>query len=162
VITAEDVLQDVQLAARAQLSVFKGTTEKSMDTWLTRITTGCTLDAIKRELRIKRGGGAHATNASVFERSSVPDFFGVTLSPQRTPSSLAAADEAVFHALASLKWLNARAGVIVRMRYLNQMSEKRIAECLKCRLDVVRGVIWRSRMSMATIMGGPSKFYSDA
>ncbi|MCZ6654338.1 MAG: hypothetical protein O7D91_15095 [Planctomycetota bacterium] len=162
VISPDDVLQDVRLAVRAQLEVFKGTTEKAMNTWLTRLTTGCTLDAIKSEMRIKRGGGAHAINQSVLERSSVPDLFGVIPSPQRTPSSLAATDEAILHALDSLKWLNPQEAVIVRMYYLNEMSERRIAECLKCRLTVVRGIIWRTRSFLAATMGDPSKFYSDA
>ncbi len=113
-------------------------------------------------MRFKRGGGTHVINQSVLERSSVPDLFGVIPSPQRTPSSLAATDEAVFNALDSLKWLNPRETVIVRMYYLNEMSERRIAECLKCRLTVVRGIVWRTRSFLAATMGDPSKFYSDA
>ncbi len=162
VISPDDVLQDVRLAVRAQLELFKGTTEKAMNTWLTRLTTGCTLDAIKSEMRNKRGGGTRAINQSVLERSSLLDLFGLIHSPQRTPSSLAATDEAVLHALASLKRLNPREEVIVRMYYLNEMSQRRIAECLKCRLTVVRGIVWRTRSSLATMMGDPSKFYSDA
>ncbi len=162
VVSPDDVLQDVRLAVRVQLEVFKGTTEKTMNTWLTRLTTGCTLDAIKSEMRIKRGGGARAINQSVLERSSLLDLFGGIPSPQRTPSSLAATDEAVLHALASLKWLNPREAVIVRMYSLNELSERRIAECLSCRLTLVRGIVWRTRSFLATIMGDPSKFYSDA
>ncbi len=162
VISPDDVLQHVRLAVRTQIHVFKGTTEKTMNIWLTRLTTGCTLDAIKSEMRIKRGGGAHAINQSVLERSSVPDLFGVIPSPQRTPSSLAATDEAILHVLDSLKWLNPQEAVIVRMYYLNEMSKRRIAECLRCRLTVVRGIVWRTRSFLAAIMGDPSEFYSDA
>lgn len=162
VISPDDVLQEVRLAVHAQLDIFRGTTEKTLGSWLTQLTTGCTLGAIKREMRTKRGGGAQAINQSVLERSSFLDLFGATPSPQRTPSSLAATDEAVLHALSSLKWLNQKEAVIVRMYYLNEVSERCIAECLRCRLTVVRGVVWRARRFLATIMGDPSKFYSDA
>ena len=162
VISPEDVLQDVRLAVGAQLDVFRGTTEKALNTWLTRLATGCTLDAIKTEKRIKRGGGVRVVNQAALERSSLADLFGIIPSPQRTPSSLAATQEAILQALASLNWLNPREAVIVRMYHLNAVSQKRIAEFLRCRPTVVRGIIRRTRGFLAAIMGDPSKFYSDA
>ena len=76
-ISPEDVLQDVRLVVRAQLDVFRGATEDAPNTWLKRLATGCTVDAIKTEKRIKRSGGAHAINQSVLERSSLLDLYSL-------------------------------------------------------------------------------------
>jgi len=161
-IDAEDVLQEVWIAAFRHLPGVRMEGKDAVDRWLTCIAQRILLNAIKAAGRTKRGGG-HVTLCGDADRaSSLAGLFARVASPGRTPSSEAAAAEAVDAvqiALASLPPVRQRA---IWMRYIEGQSHQAIAKALNRTEDAVNSLLFHGLRQLQERLGDAAKFMSDA
>ena len=87
VISAEDVLQDVYVAAIRGLPGFRPEGKDAVDRWLTRIAQRVMINTIKAAGRAKRGGRHKFVRQDPDCASSLADLYARVASPGLTPSS---------------------------------------------------------------------------
>jgi RNA polymerase sigma-70 factor (subfamily 1) len=161
-IVADDVMQEVWIAAFQNLDTFRLDGEGSVERWLTRIAERKLLNAIKAASAIKRGGGRAAEMEAMGKASSYLDLLAVASSPCRTPSSEAAIAEAkaaVQIALASLPDQRRRA---VFLRHVKGMHRAEIAVAMSKTKPAVNSLLFHGLKQMRESMGPAAAFLTDA
>jgi RNA polymerase sigma-70 factor (ECF subfamily) len=162
VITVEDVLQETWIAAFRGLPGFHRRGPDAMDRWLRRLAQRILINAVKTAQRSKRGGGQVVLRAHADRVSSMLDLFARVASPCRTPSSEAAAVEAVHAvqiALASLPETQRRA---IWLRYIDGKQHDEIAEAMNKTKPAVNSLLARGLRQLRERMGSAASFLSDA
>lgn len=162
VISAEDVLQEVWLAAFQALGSFRQDGPDALDRWLTCIAHRKLLKAIKAAQSVKRGGRNAILQGHGNRVSSMLDLFVRVAAPGRTPSSEAAAAEAtdaVQIALASLPEARRRA---VWMRHIEGKPCAEIAEAMGKTKPAVNSLLFHGLQQLRDRLGEPARFLSDA
>lgn len=162
VISAEDVLQEVWLAAFQGLGNFRQDGPDALDRWLTCIAHRKLLKAIKTAQRVKRGGREVILQGNGNRVSSMLDLFVRVASPVRTPSSEAAAAEAadaVQIALASLPEARRRA---IWMRHIEGKPCDEIATAMGKTKPAVNSLLFHGLQQLRDRLGDPARFLSDA
>lgn len=162
VISAEDVLQEVWLAAFQGLGAFRQDGPDALDRWLTCIAHRKLLKAIKAARRVKRGGREVILQGNANRVSSMLDLFVRVASPARSPSSEAAAAEAIDAvqiALASLPEARRRA---VWMRHIEGRPCDEIAEAMGKTKPAVNSLLFHGLQQLRDRLGEPARFLSDA
>jgi RNA polymerase sigma-70 factor (ECF subfamily) len=162
VITVEDVLQETWIAAFRGLPGFHRRGPDAMDRWLRRIAQRILINAVKKAQMGKRGGGQVVLRAHAGRVSSMLDLFARVASPCRTPSSEAAAVEAVHAlqiALASLPEARRRA---IWLSYIEGRQRDEIAEAMNKTTTAVNSLLINGLRQLRERMGSASKFLSDA
>lgn len=161
VISAEDVLQEVWIAAFRGLPGFRPEGRDPVDRWLTCIAQRVMINAVKAAGRIKRGGRHRRVYRDPDRASSLADLFARVASPGRTPSSEAAMAEsvdAVQIALASLPPARRRA---VWMRFIEGQPQEVIAKVMNRTPAAVNGLLFHGLRQLQERLGDPGKFLSD-
>ncbi len=161
-ISAEDVLQEVWIAAFRTLSGFRREGKDAVDRWLTAIAQTKMIDAIKTAGRAKRGGRHRVLHQDPDRASSLADLFARVASPCQTPSSEAATAEAVDAvqiALASLPLARRRA---IWMRFIEGQSQEAIAVAMSRTRGAVNGLLFHGLRQLQERLGDIGKYLSDA
>lgn len=162
VIAVEDVLQEIWISAFRGLPGFQPTGPNALDRWLTRLTQRILINTIKAAQARKRGGGRVILRARADRVSSMLDLFARVASPCRTPSSEAAASEAVHAvqiALASLPDARRRA---IWLHYIEGKQRDEIAKAMNRTKPAVSSLLTNGLRQLRESMGSAAKFLSDA
>ena len=118
VVAAEDVVQEVHIAAFRDIGSFEPRQKGSLERWLRTIAIRRLRNAIRFQRQAKRGGGAtHVTVSSALERSAVM-LLDLLDSPVKSPSRVAAAAEATVAVNEALQALPEDFRLAVRLVYL--------------------------------------------
>lgn len=160
-LTVDDLIQEVWIRAHRDLHSFRSDRPDSIDRWLTTLAQNSLLDAIKSELRLKRGGGQQFANCP--ERGlSFADFFGKVLFPGRTPSGEAAIVEASDAIRAGLEGLPDARREVLTMRYIDGKTCDEIAQLTDRTPSAVNALIYHGLRQLQNLMGPADRFLSDS
>ncbi len=162
VISAEDVLQEVWIAAFRGLPGFRPQGEDAVDRWLTRIAQRAMINAVKAWGRVKRGGRRRQVHRDPDRASSLADLFARVASPGRTPSSEAAVTEAVDAVQVALASLPPARREAIWMRYIEGQLPEAIAKTMNKTPGAVNGLLFHGLRQLQERLGDAGKFLSDA
>jgi len=160
-VTVDDVLQEVWIRAHRDRPYFRSDRPDALDRWLTSLAQNSLLDAIKAEMRLKRGGAEQFANTPECGLSFA-DFFGKVLFPGRTPSGEAAIVEASDAVRAGLEQLPEARREVLTMRYIDGKSCDEIAELTDRTPAAVSGLLYHGLRQLQGVLGPAERFLSDS
>ncbi len=162
-IAVEDVLQEVWIAAFRGLPSFRPEGPDALDRWLTTIVQRVMINTVKAAQAIKRGGRHVADpQGKVDRQSSMLDLFSEVASPDRTPSSEAAAVEAVHSVQIAMAGLPEDRRQVVWMRYIEGKTNDEIAIALKKTRPAVKSLLSRGLRDLKERLGTATKFLNSS
>ena len=161
VVSAEDVLQEVWIAAFRGLPGFRLEGKDAVDRWLTCIAQRVMINAVKAAVRVKRGGRHKFVRQDPDRASSLADLFAHVASPGRTPSSEAAVTEAVDAVQVALATLPPARRRAIWMRYIEGQSQEEIAKAMKRTPGAVNGLLFHGLRQLQDRLASASKLLSD-
>jgi RNA polymerase sigma factor (sigma-70 family) len=162
VIPAEDVLQEVWIAALRSFSRFRPGRPDALDRWLMGITNHKLLDALKAAGRLKRGGGAPLAHGAGNRRTSLADLFARVASPGKTPSRDVAAHEAAHAVQIALSRLPDDRRRAIQLRYLEERPRSEIAREMGRSAAAVNSLLFNGLRELRAGIGDIARFFSDA
>jgi RNA polymerase sigma factor (sigma-70 family) len=161
VIAVEDVLQEVWIAAFQGLPSFRPEGPDALDRWLTTIVQRILINTIKAAQATRRGGHCGADPQDKVDRSSsMLNLFSEVASPSRTPSSEAAAVEAVHSVQIALASLPEDRRQVVWLRYIKGKTNDEIAMALKKTRTAVKSLLTHGLRDLKERLGTATKFLS--
>ena len=161
-LSADDILQDVWIAAFRAMSTFRGNHPEDFDRWLMTITNRKLVDALRVALAVKRGGKTPIVGEAQVRRSSIVDLFARIASPQATPSRVTSAKEAVEAVTAALAGLSDDRGRAVKMRHIDGLSVPEIAKRMQRTIPAVHSLLFNGLRDLRSRLGSAEKFFSDS
>jgi RNA polymerase sigma-70 factor (ECF subfamily) len=161
-VSADDILQDVWIAAFRNVSSFAPDGPDAVDRWLMTIANSRIIDAVRDARRSKRGGDRRRMRETQRRFSSLTDLFARIQSPTKTPSSefgVAESRHAVSIALNLLRQDRRRA---VYMHHIEQRSYKEIAQVMGKTEEAVNSLVYNGLLDLRLVLGDAAKYFSDA
>ncbi len=162
VVSADDVLQDVWIAAFRTAGGFRGRRDADFEHWLTTIANRKTVDTLRIALAIKRGGGVPVQGCGSDPYSSIIDLVAGAAAPGVTPSRVTSAKEAAAAVTAALGHVSADRARAVRMRHIEGRPLSEIARLMQRTVPAVHSLIFHGLRELRTHLGSAEKFFSDA
>lgn len=162
VISVEDVLQEIWIAAFRSLPTFRQDRHDALDRWLTCIAQRITINGIKAATRLKRGGRQVFARPALNRASSLADLFANVASPGRTPSGEAAVAEAVDAVQIALASLPAARRQAIWMRYIEGQSCDAIARVMHRTKGAVNSLLFHGLNQLQVRLGKAENFLSSA
>ena len=159
--SADDVIQEVWIAAFRGLPDFRADNSGAFDRWLTRIADRKLLDAIRMSRRVKRGGRHCIERGAQRKRTSCLELFARISCGQRTPSSEEAAREAVHAVRIALGALPDKYRQAITLCHLDGQTRADIARTMRTSPSAVHGLLYRAMVKLRRLLGPPTKFFSD-
>ena len=162
VVSVDDVLQEVWMAAFANLSTFVPNGPAAVERWLKTIVTSKLVDAIRAARGPRRGGDRCKIDNAQQGLMSLTALFERTLPSHKTPSSDFGRIEnahAVSIALARLSVGRRRA---VHLRYVEGKSRPEIARLMNKSEAAVNSLIYHGLRDLQRFLGDAAKYFSDA
>ena len=160
-LAADDILQDVWIAAFRAMTTFRGNEGEDFDRWLMTITNRKLVDSLRTALAVKRGGKTPIVGEAQVRRSSIADLFARIASPQATPSRVTSAKEAVDAVAAALARLPDDRGQAVKMRHIDGLSVPEIADRMQRTIPAVHSLLFHGLRELRHRLGPEAKFFSD-
>lgn len=161
-VSADDILQEVWVAAFRDISALIGQRPDAFDRWLVRVAERKLLGAIRRTRALKRGGYKRALRDAIGRLSSLSTLWDRVASPGRTPSRTVAAKEAVDAVQIALSTLPEQDRRAIRLRYLEGRSLAETATAMAKSPAAVNSLLFRGRRRLRRCLGHAAKFFSDA
>ncbi|MCH8851427.1 MAG: sigma-70 family RNA polymerase sigma factor [Planctomycetes bacterium] len=152
----DDLMQDIWHVVGTQLDGFKYSDDTQLSGWLFTIARGRITDLV-RQAAGPRGRTIDQNRAA--GRTSWLDNVVGAAAPQRSPSSVVAAQEGSEMVVAALSSLCKRDAMIARLHWLNNMNNNAIAELLGLPESRIRSSLWCTRRRLKKHLGGSSNFY---
>lgn len=159
IISPEDILQEVWMVAAINMRNLQGSDE--VGAWLMNATKQKLADAIKRAVRVKRGGRTQFEYNVRPASSSGWEPFALAESRERTPSSEDAAREAACAVRSAVRVLPDRYREVVTLRYLHEQSISGIARCMRSTVPATRSLLYRGMRMLRERLGPAWRFFSD-
>jgi RNA polymerase sigma-70 factor (ECF subfamily) len=161
VVSADDVLQEVWLAAYRSVSSFTPDGREAFSRWLTTIANSKLVDAIRAAHRRKRGGNQSRIVDIQKRLTSLTTLLERVQSPLKTPSREFSTIENV-HALSiALNCLSQDRHRAVHMRYIEGRSHAEIARQMRRTEAAVRSLIYNGLRELRSLLGDAAKYFSD-
>jgi RNA polymerase sigma-70 factor (ECF subfamily) len=161
VLSADDIMQDVWIAAFRGRQAVRGNDPRRLNAWLNTIADRKVLDAIRTARTLRRGGGREQVKRSV-ERTSLDELVSIVGSPSRSPSGQASAREASVAVRVALGSLPDRNREAISLRYLRGLPLAQVAQRMNTTENAVRGLVFRGLHEMRQRLGHAREFFSDA
>lgn len=162
VVAAEDVLQEVWIAAFRGVSRFRATGPDAFDRWLVTIANRKLLDALKSARRLKRGGHARVFLGTAGRRSSLAGLIGCLSASQKTPSRDTSTRESARLVRSELSRLPEDRRRAIQMRYLEGYPPSEIAGKMHKSVSAVNSLLFRGLRELRARLGDAKRFFSDA
>ena len=161
VISPEDILQEVWLAAFRCFFSFRSDRPNAFDRWLTKIAERKLLDALRGARRFKRDGLHRFAPVAHPRKTSWVDLFSRVASNHRTPSSEDAAKEAVDAVQIALCDLPDDHRRAITMYHLQGRTRAEVAMLLQRSDSAVSNLLYRGLRMLRHRLGPEGKFFSD-
>ncbi|MHC4090114.1 MAG: RNA polymerase sigma factor [Planctomycetota bacterium] len=161
-VSADDVLQDVWLAAFKGVADFQAQGQDCFDRWLTRLAQRKLTDACRRARSSKRGGKAATLRNADGRLSSFGALWDRVTSPERTPSRAVSAKEAAQAVLAALGTLPQPHRRAMRLCYIEGRSIAETARAMAKTPAAVNSLLFRGRRHLRKRLGRAGKYFSDS
>jgi RNA polymerase sigma factor (sigma-70 family) len=160
-ISADDILQELWIAAYRTVSAFTPVGPNAIDRWLTTIANSKIVDAVRTARRLKRGGDRRCMHTAQQRVSSFTDLFARIQSPQKTPSSEFGAAESVHAVSIALNCLREDRRRAVQMHYIQGHSLKQIARAMDKSEPAVNSLLYNGLLELRLFLGDAAKYFSD-
>ncbi|GAG06746.1 unnamed protein product, partial [marine sediment metagenome] len=161
VISADDVLQEVWIAAQRTVSAFEPRGSNAIDRWLQTIAKSKLIDALRTAQRLKRGGDRCLVRDAKARLTSLSSLFARLQTSQRTPSKEFQTSEAAHTLRILLNMLNAASRTAIELRYVNDLSHAEIAREMGRSEAAVNSLLYRGRRDLRELLGSASRYFSD-
>lgn len=161
IIGAEDILQEVWLAAFGRPASLPASRAEDINRWLWRIAEQRLLNVIRDARRLKRGGGKHFEYAGHRRTTSYLDLFARVTSGRRTPSSEGAAREAVHAIQVAIGALPDEYRQAVLLFHIQGCSRADVAESMQKSEAAIASLLYRGRRMLRDTLGQAASFFSD-
>jgi RNA polymerase sigma-70 factor (ECF subfamily) len=162
VITPEDVLQEVWIAAFRTVSAFKTDSPDAVDRWLMTIARSKLISAVRHARCLCRDGGREVG-------PSVPDHSGSYLAlfsrltvAGRTPSSEEAACDAVRAVQIALSAMQPDYQQAITLRHIEGRTHGEVATVMNRTTGAVNSLLHRGMLELRERLGSPGRFFNDA
>lgn len=162
VVTPEDVLQEVWIAAHSGYANYVCNRPDGFDRWLIGIANHKLIDSLKTAGRLKRGGNVRVHHAGSKRGESLTDLFGRVAGDGKTPSRVVASREAAHAVQIALSRLPDDWRKAIQLRYLEGLSLGEIARAMEKTDAAVHSILYRGLRELRTRLGDLAKFFSDA
>lgn len=158
-ISADDILQDVWIAAFQEIESFQPGGPRAMERWLTRITQRKLINAL-RFARAKKRDGVRQSSVP-HSHSSYLDIFATIAVAQRTPSSEDAAREAIRAVKSGLDTLPNKYRTAINMYYIEHCTRAEIASSMGISSPAVNSLLYRGLRKLRLELGHGGKYFSS-
>lgn len=159
VISTDDILQDVWLAAFQDIKSFQPDGPRAMERWLTRIAQRKLINALRFARAKKRDGTRRSVVAHL--HSSYLDLFATIAAAQRTPSSEDAAREAIYAVKSGLNTLPETYRTAVKLYYIDHRSRAEIALSMGLSDSAVNSLLYRGLQKLRGELGHAGNYFSS-
>lgn len=157
---ADDILQQTFLRAAQAIGTFELRHADAFRGWLRTIADNLVRDAEKRRRRERRFPAFPRQVAGGDARGSTPEAMDQLPGSMTSPSGRVQRQEAVHHLQAALAGLPEDQREVLRRRYLLGQSLDEIAHATGRTRGAVRGLCFRGRQNVRTVMGQSSLYFS--
>lgn len=161
-LAADDILQEVWVAAYRTVPTFEPTGPDAVERWLISITHAKLVDAVRYARRAKRGGDRRYTREAQSPVTSFSSLFARLRSPDRTPSRDTHLIETAHAMLMALNQLPARQRRAVELQFLHGRSRQEIAVELETSEKAVKELVHRGLQVLREVLGPAAKYFTDA
>ncbi len=152
----DDLMQDIWHVVGTQLGGFEYNGDTQLSGWIFTIARGRITDLVRQAAGPR--GRTIDQNRANGKTSWIDNVVGA-VAPQRSPSSVVAAQEGSDLVVAALSSLCKRDALIARLHWLNNMNNNAIAELLGLPESRIRSSLWCTRRRLKKHLGGSSNFY---
>ena len=162
VISPEDVLQEVWIAAFRGMGSFRADRPDAFDRWMTLLVGRKLIDACRAARALRRGGNHRVMRVNPDRATSLEGLFRRAVPTCRTPSREVAAAEAIHAVQMGLATLPENRRRAIRMHHLEGRSLAETAEAMDKTLPAVRSLIFNGLRQLGRQLGRAAKFFTDA
>jgi RNA polymerase sigma-70 factor (ECF subfamily) len=161
-VSVDDVLQEVWMAAFKNLSTFTPRGPAAVERWLRTIVTSKLVDAIRAARGPKRGGDRCQIDNAQHDITSLTALFEHVMPAHKTPSSEYGKVENAHAVSIALARLSDRRRRAVHMRYVEGRSRSDIARTMDMTEAAVNSLIYHGLRDLRRFLGDAAKYFSDA
>jgi RNA polymerase sigma-70 factor (ECF subfamily) len=161
VTSPDDILQEVWIAAYRTFPRRELDGSDVLDRWLRTVVNRKLIDAIRTARRLKRGGDRQLMRDAAAPLTSFSGLFERLQSPHRTPSTELAAIETSHAVLISLHGLSSARRQAIKMRFMEGLSRKEIAQRMGRSEAAVSGLLFHGLRQLRGMLGDAAKYFSD-
>lgn len=160
-LSADDILQEVWIAAFRRLPEFQMLGKGSVSRWLTTIANNKLIDALKANQAFKRRGQSRSIVGPERGGSSTyANLLAQAVSPVRTPSGESSTRENATAIRRALESLPEDHRCAIQMRYIEGRSREEIANAMQKPLATINNLLFSGLRSLRQRMGRASRFLS--
>jgi len=161
VITPEDVLQEVWVAAFRTVSAFKAESPDAVDRWLATIVRSKLISAVRRARCLRRDVAREVGPMALDHSGSYLALFSQLTAAGRTPSSEVAARDAVQAVQIALSALPADYQQAITLRHIEGRTHGEVAAVMRRTTGAVNSLLHRGMMKLRERLRSPGRFFSD-
>jgi RNA polymerase sigma factor (sigma-70 family) len=161
IVSADDIVQEVCMAAFLHASRMRSPDVRSFESWLATTARSKLADALRSQSRLKRGGGRRIYRAGDKQRSSLVDLFARLHTPCRSPSRTISDREAIYAMTMALSRLPVNERTAVHMKYIEGRSRSEIAAVMDKSDSQVKRCLSRGLRTLRTQLGDAYRLLSD-
>lgn len=160
-VTAEDIAQEAYVVAFREVNSFENRGRDSFYRWLQKIAEHRLFDSIKTQRAAKRGGGRTALDGDIGGAGSeVLQLLDLLAAHSRTPSRVAAIDEATRAIQQALAKLADDYRVVLTMRFIEGKPVADVAAQMNRTEGAIHMLCHRALEQLRHAMGDSSAFFS--
>jgi len=157
----DDIVQETMIEAYKNIAGFKPVGENAVLRWMATIAYNKLADAVRIAKALKRGGGmTRATGQGGWSRDSLVAIFDQVSSPTKSPSRIAATDEAVGCMRVAIARLKEDYRAAIQHRFIDGRTVAETAQLMNRTAKSVEHLCERAMESLRASMGSGSRFLS--
>ena len=157
----EDLLQETMISAFQKIGQFRGTTEKSLFTWLKAISENKLREAIRFNTRKKRGGGRARRVRTIPDgrSNSGVQLVEVFSGGEDSPSLNMARNEVQIAIELGIATLPEEQREAINLRYIQGLSLEKTAATMDVSPGAVRGLLQRGKAHLKLELENSSRWF---
>jgi RNA polymerase sigma-70 factor (ECF subfamily) len=160
-LTVDDVVQETLVRAIRGIAHFEPRGDQSFSAWLDTLARH-TMDALSIAHAAKKRGGQFRRRTGAVQNSSdtLADLLEVLTDDEETASTATAAKEAIRAVQVGIACLPQEQQQAVRLRYIQGQSVDETADALGRSPAAIRGLLYRAKRRLRTLLGRSSRWFS--
>jgi RNA polymerase sigma-70 factor (subfamily 1) len=159
-ISADDILQEVWIAAYQAIDGLKGKGDDEVDRWLTTITKRKLIDTLRAIRASKRGDGKQFADDTERRMTSFCDLFTILAAPENTPSREFRVTERAHTVGIFLAALPEDRRKVIELRYVDGLTHREIARELNRSEAAVNSLLFHGLKQLRMMLGEAKGYLS--
>ncbi len=160
VLSADDILQEVWVAAYRTGEGFVPRVEDGFDRWLQKLVHSKLIDAVRRARRARRGGDPRYVRNGPRSPLSFTDALDSLRDTGRTPSRDAHMIETAHALLIGLRQLQPRQREAIQLRFLQGLTNRETAEQMGTTEKGVEDLLYRGLRALREVLGPAARYFT--